>query len=249
MIKFFNKIRRGSLEESNFSKYLLYAIGEILLVMIGILLALEVSNWNDERKEREIKKSMLAGVLRGLVKDSSDIAFNIRVHSQSLNSQKIVIGWIEGNSPFPDSLKRHISLCFRFTQFVSQDGPYEILKTTGLRLITNDTLQEEISSLYDVDYDLQDEHEKYYTSLIMKSMQDINQDFFDVSNPVVYGAPNYEGAMTPLSPEQLRTDNRFNYHLKTSMYENKMFIFYVMDLVRKRINRVKKMIRKELEKE
>lgn len=245
---FFNKIRKNEIKTDGMKRYFLYAIGEILLVMIGILLALEVNNTNEERKEREVEKSMLAGVLRGLVKDSSDIAFNIRIHLQSLNSQRIVIGWIEGNSPFPDSLKRHISLCFRFTQFVSQDGPYEILKTTGLRLITNDSLQEEISSLYDVDYDLQDEHEKYYTSLIMKSMWDINQDFFDVSNPVVYGAPNYEGAMTPLHAELLRTDNRFKYHLKTSMFENKMFIFYVMDLVRKRIDNVKMLIRKEMDK-
>ena len=57
MIKFFRNIRQSLLSESKFSKYLLYAIGEIALVMIGILLALRVSNWNESRKERvqEIK--------------------------------------------------------------------------------------------------------------------------------------------------------------------------------------------------
>ena len=50
MIKFFRHIRRRLLSENKFSKYLLYAIGEIVLVMIGILLALQVNNWNESRK-------------------------------------------------------------------------------------------------------------------------------------------------------------------------------------------------------
>ena len=53
MIKFFRHIRRKLLSESRFSRYLLYAIGEIALVMIGILLALQVNNWNEHRKESQ----------------------------------------------------------------------------------------------------------------------------------------------------------------------------------------------------
>ena len=51
MIKFFRKIRQKMLTENKFSKYLIYAIGEIALVMIGILLALQVSTWNEQKKE------------------------------------------------------------------------------------------------------------------------------------------------------------------------------------------------------
>ncbi|SKB88672.1 DUF6090 family protein, partial [Maribacter arcticus] len=53
MIKFFRKIRQQLLTENKFSKYLLYAIGEIVLVMVGILLALQVNNWNELRKKEE----------------------------------------------------------------------------------------------------------------------------------------------------------------------------------------------------
>ena len=49
MIKFFRKIRQKLLTENKFSKYLIYALGEILLVMIGILLALQINNWNQNR--------------------------------------------------------------------------------------------------------------------------------------------------------------------------------------------------------
>ncbi|NNK79856.1 MAG: hypothetical protein HKO93_00030 [Flavobacteriales bacterium] len=50
MIKFFRKIRHRLLSESKFSKYLLYAIGEIVLVVIGILIAVQINDWNEDRK-------------------------------------------------------------------------------------------------------------------------------------------------------------------------------------------------------
>lgn len=56
MLKFFRKIRQRLMTENKFSKYLLYAIGEILLVMIRILLALQVSNWNDASKQENKEK-------------------------------------------------------------------------------------------------------------------------------------------------------------------------------------------------
>ena len=56
MIKFFRKIRQRLLTENKFSKYLIYAIGEIVLVVIGILIALQINNWNELQKlnEKEI---------------------------------------------------------------------------------------------------------------------------------------------------------------------------------------------------
>jgi len=51
MIKFFRKIRQKTLTENKLSKYLIYAVGEIILVVIGILIALQVNNWNENRKK------------------------------------------------------------------------------------------------------------------------------------------------------------------------------------------------------
>ena len=50
MIKFFRNIRRRLLRENRFTRYMLYAIGEIILVVIGILIALQINNWNENRK-------------------------------------------------------------------------------------------------------------------------------------------------------------------------------------------------------
>jgi hypothetical protein len=73
MIKVFRKIRQNLLTQNNFSKYLLYAIGEILLVILGILIALQINNKNTERIEREIFESNLQYVLEDLNEDKVDL--------------------------------------------------------------------------------------------------------------------------------------------------------------------------------
>lgn len=53
MIKFFRNIRRRLLRENRFTRYLIYALGEIILVVIGILIALQINNWNEDRKNQQ----------------------------------------------------------------------------------------------------------------------------------------------------------------------------------------------------
>ncbi len=65
MIKFFRQIRQQLLSENKTGKYLKYAIGEIILVMIGILLALQVNNWNEIRKERIVENDILVRLYTG----------------------------------------------------------------------------------------------------------------------------------------------------------------------------------------
>ena len=63
MIKFFRKIRQKLLSENKFSKYLLYAVGEIILVVIGILIALQINNWNEQQKRQQEQKVVLEALL------------------------------------------------------------------------------------------------------------------------------------------------------------------------------------------
>jgi hypothetical protein len=66
MIKFFRKIRQKMLTENKFGKYLTYAIGEIILVVIGILIALSINNWNENRKNSIEEKAILENLLENL---------------------------------------------------------------------------------------------------------------------------------------------------------------------------------------
>ncbi len=69
MIKFFRKIRQKLLSENKFSKYILYAIGEIVLVVIGILIALSINSWNDNRKDRIKEQVYLKNLISELTED------------------------------------------------------------------------------------------------------------------------------------------------------------------------------------
>ncbi|MFY0630273.1 MAG: hypothetical protein JXR05_07815 [Flavobacteriaceae bacterium] len=70
MIKFFRHIRKSLIEQNNMGKYFKYAIGEILLVVIGILIALSINNWNENRKVEAQLKSALQSIYNDTVADS-----------------------------------------------------------------------------------------------------------------------------------------------------------------------------------
>lgn len=69
MLKSFRRIRRKLIDEGNLQRYLIYSIGEILPVMIGILLALQINNWNEESKEKQFEKALLLELKENLQND------------------------------------------------------------------------------------------------------------------------------------------------------------------------------------
>ena len=71
MLRFFRQIRQRLLTDNKFSKYLLYAIGEILLVVIGILIALQVDNWNEKKQERAEELNYLSRLNEDLKVDNA----------------------------------------------------------------------------------------------------------------------------------------------------------------------------------
>ena len=76
MIKFFRNIRKSLLMENKTSRYFKYAIGEIILVIIGILIALQINNWNENRKSLINEKATLTKFLQDLEADSTFFQFN-----------------------------------------------------------------------------------------------------------------------------------------------------------------------------
>ncbi len=77
MLTVLRRIRRSLIDSGATRKYLMYAIGEILLVMIGILLALQINNWNEKKKEAEIEKQYMISLLSDLAKDKIDLKNNV----------------------------------------------------------------------------------------------------------------------------------------------------------------------------
>ena len=91
MIKFFRKIRQNLLSEGKTGKYLKYAIGEIVLVMIGILLALQVNNWNQNRINKQKENLLLIELHNEFVKNQEQFETVILAHEKALKSTNYMI--------------------------------------------------------------------------------------------------------------------------------------------------------------
>ena len=85
MIKFFRKIRQNLLTENKFSKYLIYAIGEIALVVIGILIALSLNNWNQKKSERKLESRYIFSFIEDAKTDLSNFNNAIIVNEERVN--------------------------------------------------------------------------------------------------------------------------------------------------------------------
>jgi len=148
MIKFYRKIRQRLLTENKFNKYLLYAIGEIILVVIGILIAISINNWNENKKTKVKEIKSLLELRKDLHQNLNDISGNITNFQISKKANEIIIHHIENNLTYNDSLNYHFSMIYPFITFTINQTTYETLKQQGIDLISNDSLRNLVSNLY-----------------------------------------------------------------------------------------------------
>ena len=91
MLKFFRKIRYNLMEQNKTGKYLKYAVGEIILVMIGILLALQVNNWNQQRIAMQKEQLLLEALHDEFVENKAQFEMVIAAHELAMASTQYVI--------------------------------------------------------------------------------------------------------------------------------------------------------------
>lgn len=148
MIKFFRKIRQRLLSENRFSKYLMYAIGEIILVVIGILIALQINTWNTQRVDNRKEQEYLHNLIED-IKVQQELVGNQIVHEKKMKSQ-VEKALVHLNSELinADTLNTYLSDITR-KSFVVNDPTFQDLKSSGnILLIKNTTLRKNILSFY-----------------------------------------------------------------------------------------------------
>ena len=104
MLHYLRNIRKKLIIQENARKYLLYALGEILLVVIGILIALQVNNWNEHRVARQSEKELLTEVMEAIRSDSLVILNTIEITNETYQVYKTLYKIQAGVLP-EDSLK------------------------------------------------------------------------------------------------------------------------------------------------
>jgi Family of unknown function (DUF6090) len=152
MQQIFKKIRRQLAAENSVVKYLRYAVGEILLVVIGILIAVQINNWNENRKKDILEKNILAEMAINLKSDLQDCQWNINRNIQHLTANQTVLHHLKNKLPYHDSLSTHYGLLRGNTQLMENMTAFENLKSIGFSLIKNDSLRRMITHLYSNNY-------------------------------------------------------------------------------------------------
>ena len=152
MLRFFRQIRQRLLTENRFSKYLLYAVGEILLVVIGILIALQIDNWNEYRQERADELKFLSRLREDLKVDNA--YFKRRINDANRYIDACIV-FRDKLFEKQQSMEEAKSLWDIFRQFnesemlTIQNSTYsEMLNTGKLELITDPVLKSLVIEYY-----------------------------------------------------------------------------------------------------
>jgi len=148
MIVFFRKFRQKLLTENKFSKYLLYAIGEIVLIVIGILIAIQLNIRNEIRKTRILEIKTLKELRSDLIQNIFDIENNILMLGQCKNANEIVISHMENNLPYNDTLDFHFANLYPYIAFSPIQTTFNYLNQNGVKLLSNDSIRANVSDLY-----------------------------------------------------------------------------------------------------
>ncbi len=153
MINFFRKTRKKLADDNKPLKYMRYAIGEIVLVVIGILIALSINNWNEGNKRKSRERDVLLHMKRNLESDLHQ-DYPKLVLENAMKSTNIVLDYLEQRKPYNDSLDYYFAWIPAYTRHMPNSTAYENLKTIGFDIISNDTLRENYQKLYAFNYEL-----------------------------------------------------------------------------------------------
>jgi len=149
MIKFFRQIRRNLIETGKTSKYLKYAIGEIILVVIGILIALSINNWNQQHQEKNEELKQLKALKLEFEKNALTLDSITKHHTENEDATLRLI-----NATNNYTIKEYDSLYLKAVynyNFDPSKGIYNSLINSGkIELISNQILKYKLAEIQDL---------------------------------------------------------------------------------------------------
>jgi hypothetical protein len=184
MAKIFRKFRFETIGSILSKKYLAYALGEIALIVIGILIALQIDNWKNDRQLKTLEIKYLKEMISNLRLDLNDIESNIEFNMEKMKSNSVIVNYSKNKLPYNDSLDFHFSNLTGSTRFVPNTSSYDNFKSKGFEIIKNDSLRRLITYLYSVEYnhiigyEFVDDHQYQYEILLPQVLENVKVNEF-----------------------------------------------------------------------
>ena len=149
MIKFFRKIRQNLLMENKTSKYFKYAIGEIVLVVIGILIALSINNWNIKNVQQKEVRTYLISIKSNLIQDTLSLSLRTLDIKQNIQTFDSISSLIIANESKLLGDSNLVSALLATHRFITEKNSFVDLTSNGkFNLIKNKKITKKILSYY-----------------------------------------------------------------------------------------------------
>ena len=164
MSRLFNKFRRQLLPRNRMTKYLLYTIGEIIIVIFGILIALQVDTWNSEREAREEAKVFLTQLKNEFLANREQLVQKVQMRDKALKSARELLSFVDGASEYntPSEVDSLLAVALPVYTFDPSLGVLNQLTSTDkLTLVRNETLNDTLSYWNSMIQDFKEDENMY----------------------------------------------------------------------------------------
>jgi len=187
MINFLRRIRRELINENKTSIYLIYAVGEVVLVVFGILIALQIDTWNEGRKQEVIEIQLLKSIKKDLISDTLYLNRRIKDSEKLIsNHYQYIHNVYEVQKDSKEFTELADLLWFNSEHFAPQNSTFfEILNSGQLNIFKNGQLKDDFISLYN-DYDKASSAIKEYNEFTAAELTQINLTFLKYWEPFSY---------------------------------------------------------------
>ena len=225
-MKIFRKLRIEAVQLDSAKKYLLYAVGEIVLIVVGILIAVNINNWNERNKSLKLQLKTLKEIKAALLLDVADLRLNVELHQEAIRACGALLEVFKKDQNYHDTLSYYFAKAFWSSKFISKSGPYETLKSRGIELIANTDLRNKITTVYDVEYESLLKMEGTMIDYINHVILNFNPNHFDKTEIFSATHPESLGRMEPLDFEKLKTNENYHHLLRSFKNHSELFIVF-----------------------
>jgi hypothetical protein len=207
---------------------------EILVLIIGIYGAFELSNYGENRNLKRAELEILKGCKTELTTDLGEIKLNMEELGKSERALDLILGVLENDGVYHDSLAFHFNYTLLPIHFVHSTSSFETAKSRGLDIISNAEIRNKLIAVYDSQYDFFLKAEQEELAEVEHNMRHILPSRFE-SGWNFSGKSTFEGSMVPLDFESLKEDREYLYFIKTQRNRTGSYIGFFYENLRKSV--------------